>query len=46
MPYIHAYVCNLENGTDEPICGGRGDRHADVENVHMDTEGDGKGGAT
>ena len=24
MPYINAYVWNLENGTDDPICGGRG----------------------
>lgn len=30
MSYINAYVRNLENGTDEPICGA-GDRHADAE---------------
>ena len=41
---ILTQVCGIQkNGTDEPICRGR-NRDTDVENGHVDTEGEGEGG--
>ena len=37
ISYINAYMWNLENGTDEPVC--RAEIETDVENKHMDSKG-------
>ena len=39
---MNAYMWNLENGTDEPIC--KAGIDTDVKNRHVDTDGERKGG--